>query len=82
MLVGMILTFAPYVGRNYLVTGQPIITAQSGFAFWGTSIEKIGPDDPFLVWQPIWWKYGMPTFSKVTGSAEYGAPLLSPTRFS
>jgi hypothetical protein len=77
MVVGMVLTVGPYVARNYLVTGQPIITAQSGFAFWGTSIEKIGPGEPFLIWQPIWWKYGMPTFSKITGSAEYSGPLLN-----
>ena len=77
ILVGMVLAVGPYVGRNYMVTGQPIITAQSGFAFWGTSIEKVGPDQPFLIWQPIWWKYGMPTFSKVTGSAEYSGPLLN-----
>ncbi len=77
MGVGMILIVGPYVARNYLVTGQPIVTAQSGFAFWGTSIEKIGPDEPFLVWQPIWWKHGMPTFTKITGSAEYSGPLLN-----
>ncbi|MDB5575425.1 MAG: hypothetical protein JWR80_601 [Bradyrhizobium sp.] len=77
VLVGMALTVAPYVTRNYLISGQPIVTAQSGFAFWGTSIEKIGPDEPFLVWQPIWWKYGMPTFTKVTGSTEYSGPLLN-----
>jgi hypothetical protein len=77
ILVGMILAVGPYIARNYLVTGQPIITAQSGFAFWGTSIEKIGPSEPFLIWQPIWWKYGMPTFSKITGSAEYSGPLLN-----
>jgi hypothetical protein len=74
MLVGMTLIIGPYVGRNYLITGQPIVTAQSGFAFWGTSIEKIDPGQPFLVWQPIWWKYGMPIFSGVTGSAEYSRP--------
>ncbi len=56
ILIGMVLIVGPYVGRNYLVTGQPIVTAQSGFAFWGTSIEKIDPGEPFLVWQPIWWK--------------------------
>ena len=73
-MVGMILTVGPYVGRNYLVTGQPIVTAQSGFAFWGLH-RKIGADEPFLVWQPIWWKYGMPTVSKITGSMEYSGPL-------
>jgi hypothetical protein len=77
IVVGMISTIGPYVGRNYLVTGQPIVTAQPGFAFWGTTIEKIGPDEPFLVWQPIWWKYGMPTFSKITGSTEYSGRLLN-----
>ena len=77
ILVGMVLTVGPYVARNYLITGQPIVTAQSGFAFWGTSIEKSGADEPFLVWQPIWWKYGMPTFSKVTGSTKFSAPLLN-----
>jgi hypothetical protein len=77
ILIGMVLIVGPYVGRNYLVTGQPIVTAQSGFAFWGTSIEKIDPGEPFLVWQPIWWKYGMPTFSKVTGATEYSGPLLN-----
>jgi hypothetical protein len=77
ILIGMILIVGPYVGRNYLITGQPIVTAQFGFAFWGTSIEKIGPNEPFLVWQPIWWKYGMPMFSRITGSAEYSGPLLN-----
>jgi hypothetical protein len=77
ILAGMILMVGPYVGRNYLITGQPIVTAQSGFAFWGTSIEKIGPNEPFLVWQPIWWKYGMPIFSKITGSAEYRGSLMN-----
>ena len=75
MGVGMILIVGPYVARNDLITGQPIVTAQGGLAFWGTSIEKIGPDEPFLVWQPIWWKYGMPIFTRVTGSAEYSRPL-------
>jgi hypothetical protein len=75
--VGMILMVGPYVGRNYLITGQPIVTAQGGFAFWGTSIEEVDPHDSFLVWQPIWWKYGMPVFAKVTGSAEYSEPLLN-----
>ena len=75
--VGMILMVGPYVARNYLVTGQPFVTAQGGFAFWGTSIEKIDPDQPFLVWQPIWWKYGMPIFTKVTGSAQYSEPLIN-----
>jgi hypothetical protein len=77
ILVGMILVVGPYVGRNYLITGQPVVTAQSGFAFWGTSIEKIGPNEPFLVWQPIWWKYGMPIFTKVTGSTEYNERLIN-----
>ena len=77
IIIGMILMVGPYVGRNYSITGQPIVTAQSGFAFWGTSIEKIGPNEPFLVWQPIWWKYGMPIFSRITGSAEYSGPLLN-----
>ena len=75
MGVGMILIVGPYVARNDLITGQPIVTAQGGLAFWGTSIEKMGPDEPFLVWQPIWWKFGMPIFTKVTGSAEYSRPL-------
>lgn len=44
----MTLIVGPYVGRNYLITGQPLVTAQSGFAFWGTSIEKIGPGQPFI----------------------------------
>lgn len=77
LLVGMALTIAPYVARNYLVTGQPIVTAQSGFAFWGTSIEKVGPDEPFLVWQPIWWKYGMPIYSTVTGATEYSGAVIN-----
>jgi hypothetical protein len=77
ILIGMILVVGPYVGRNYLTTGQPAITAQSGFAFWGTSIEKIGPNEPFLVWQPIWWKYGMPIFTGVTGSTEYNEHLIN-----
>jgi 4-amino-4-deoxy-L-arabinose transferase-like glycosyltransferase len=75
--VGMILMVGPYVARNYSVTGQPFVTAQAGFAFWGTSIEKIDPDQPFLVWQPIWWKYGMPIFTKITGSAQYSEPLIN-----
>jgi hypothetical protein len=74
---GMILIVGPYVGRNYLVTGRSFVTAQGGFAFWGTSIEKMDPHQPFLVWQPIWWKYGMPIFTKVTGSAEYSGPLIN-----
>jgi hypothetical protein len=77
ILIGMILVVGPYVGRNYLATGQPVMTAQSGFAFWGTSIEKIGPNEPFLVWQPIWWKYGMPIFTGVTGSTEYNEHLIN-----
>jgi hypothetical protein len=77
IVLGMILVVGPYVGRNYLITGQPIVTAQGGFAFWGTSIERIGPNEPFLVWQPIWWKYGMPIFSKVTGSAQYSGALMN-----
>jgi hypothetical protein len=75
--IGMILIVGPYVGRNYLVTGQPVVTAQGGFGFWGSSIEKMLPNEPFIVWQPIWWKYGMPIFTKVTGSAEYSEPLLN-----
>ena len=77
IVLGMALVIGPYVGRNYLVTGQPIVTAQSGFAFWGTSVEKMQPGDPFLVWQPIWFKYGMPVFAKVTGSATYSGLLLN-----
>jgi hypothetical protein len=69
--VGMMLIISPYVVRNTLVTGQPFVTAQGGVVFWGSSIEKMGPDESFLEWQPIWWKYGMPVFSKVTGAAEY-----------
>jgi len=69
--VGMMLMVGPYVVRNALVTGQPFVTAQGGVVFWGSSIEKMGPDETFLVWQPIWWKYGMPIFSKVTGAADY-----------
>jgi hypothetical protein len=74
---GMILTVGPYVGRNYLVTGQPFVTAQGGFGFWGSSVEKVHPQEPFIVWQPIWWKYGMPIFSRVTGVNEYSEPLLN-----
>jgi hypothetical protein len=77
VLIGMICIVGPYVGRNYMITGQPIITAQSGFAFWGSSVEKVASDKPFLVWQPIWWKYGMPIFTKITGSTEYSGPLLN-----
>lgn len=75
--LGMLVVVGPYVVRNYVTFGQPIITAQSGFAFWGTSVEKIPSGEPFLVWQDIWWKYGMPIFSKVTGSAEYSNKLLN-----
>jgi hypothetical protein len=77
ILAGMILVVGPYVGRNYLITGQPFVTAQGGYAFWGTSVEKIDPHEPFLVWQPIWWKYGMPIFTRVTGSAEYSEPVIN-----
>jgi hypothetical protein len=72
--IGMTLIVGPYVVRNTLVTGQPFVTAQGGVVFWGSSVEKMNPDEPFLVWQPIWWKYGMPIFSKVTGAAEYSEP--------
>jgi hypothetical protein len=72
--IGMTLIVGPYVVRNALVAGEPFVTAQGGVVFWGSSVEKMGPDQPFLVWQPIWWKYGMPIFSKVTGSAEYSEP--------
>jgi hypothetical protein len=75
--VGMILVVGPYVARNYWITGQPIVTAQGSFAFWGTSVERADPNQPFIVWQPIWWKYGMPIFSRVTGSAEYSEPLMN-----
>jgi hypothetical protein len=71
IVLGMVLTIGPYVVRNTLVTGQAFVTAQGGVNFWGASVEKMDPDQPFLVWQPIWWKYGTPIFSKVTGSAEY-----------
>ncbi len=77
ILVGLILIVGPYVGRNYLITGQPIVTAQGGFAFWGSSVEKMGPNEAFLDWQPLWWKYGMPIFSRVTGSTEYSELLLN-----
>jgi hypothetical protein len=73
--VGMILVVGPYVARNTLVTGQPFVTAQGGVVFWGSSVEKMRPEESFLEWQPIWWKYGMPIFSKVTGSADYSEPL-------
>jgi hypothetical protein len=73
--VGMMLIVGPYVVRNTLISGQPVVTTQGGVALWGSSVEKVGADEPFLVWQPIWWKYGMPIFSKVTGSAEYSNPL-------
>jgi len=69
--VGMTLMVGPYVARNTLVAGQPFVTAQGGVNFWATSVAKRGPDQPFLVWQPIWWQYGMPIFSRVTGAAEY-----------
>jgi hypothetical protein len=75
--VGMILVVGPYVGRNTLIAGQPFVTAQGGYAFWGTSIEKMDPHQPFLVWQPIWWKYGMPIFTKVTGSEQYSERLIN-----
>jgi hypothetical protein len=77
IVIGMFLVVGPYVGRNYLITGQPLVTAQGGFAFWGTSMQRMGPDEPFMVWQPIWWRYGMPIFSRVTGSAEYSEPVLN-----
>jgi hypothetical protein len=73
--VGMILIVGPYVVRNALVTGQSFVTAQGGVVFWGSSVEKMAPDQSFLEWQPIWWKYGMPIFSKVTGSSDYSEPL-------
>jgi hypothetical protein len=72
--IGMTLIVGPYVVRNAFVTGQPFVTAQGGVVFWGSSVEKMGPDQSFLVWQPIWWKYGMPIFSKITGAAEYNEP--------
>jgi hypothetical protein len=71
IVLGMILSVGPYVVRNTLVTGQPFVTAQGGVVFWGSSVEKMGPEQTFLEWQPIWWKYGMPIFSGVTGAAEY-----------
>jgi hypothetical protein len=73
--VGMTLIVGPYAARNTLVTGQPFVTAQGGVVFWGSSVEKMAPDQSFLEWQPIWWKYGMPTFSRITGSADYSEPL-------
>jgi hypothetical protein len=72
---GMILIVGPYVARNIVITGQPFVTAQGGVVFWGSSVEKMSPDQSFLEWQPIWWKYGMPIFSRVTGSAEYSDSL-------
>jgi hypothetical protein len=71
IVLGMVLIVGPYVVRNTLVTGQPFVTAQGGVNFWGSSVEKMAPEQTFLEWQPIWWKYGMPIFSKVTGAAEY-----------
>jgi hypothetical protein len=72
---GMILIVGPYVARNTVVTGQPFVTAQGGVVFWGSSVEKMTPDQSFLEWQPIWWKYGMPIFSRVTGAAQYSDPV-------
>src|SRR5258708_4199424 len=71
VVIGMILIVGPYVVRNYLATGQAFVTAQGGLGFWGSTVERIGPNEAFLAWQPIWWKEGMPIFSRVTGSAEY-----------
>jgi hypothetical protein len=71
LVIGMILIVGPYIVRNYLVTGQAFVTAQGGLGFWGSTVERIGPNEAFLAWQPIWWKHGMPIFSRVTGSAEY-----------
>ena len=75
--IGMILIVGPYVGRNYLITGQPFVTAQGGFGFWGSTVERMGPQESFLAWQPIWWKDGMPIFSRVTGSPEYSNAVFN-----
>jgi hypothetical protein len=75
LVIGMMLVIGPYVARNYLVTGEVFVTAQGGITIWGSTVERMGPDQPFLVWQPIWWKSGMPIFSRVTGSPEFSAAI-------
>jgi hypothetical protein len=71
LVLGMILVVAPYVARNDLVTGRAFVTAQGGIVFWGSTVRQMAPDESFLNWESIWWKDGMPIFSRVTGSAKF-----------
>lgn len=70
-IAAMTLIIVPYVIRNYLVTGQVFVTAQGPITTWGSTVERMESDQVFLVWQPIWWKSGMPIFTRVTGSTQF-----------
>jgi hypothetical protein len=77
-VLGMGLVVAPYMARNYRVgDGMVGVTAQPGFAFWGSSVEPVKEGAPFLVWQPIWWTKGMPIYARVTGSTNYSNATLN-----
>jgi hypothetical protein len=44
IVLGMILVVGPYVGRNYLITGQPIVTAQGGIRLLGDIDREDRPE--------------------------------------
>lgn len=73
---GMVLVTAPYVARNYLVSGRAIFTAQGGMGFWGSTVERIPDGRRFLDWGKVWVAEGRPIFARVTGVPAYTAETL------
>lgn len=73
----MLVVLGPLTIRNYLLTNRLIfVNAQGGVALWGSTVEKLPQDNVDDPWKIIWYRHGMPIFSKITGSSTYKSRLF------
>jgi hypothetical protein len=71
-IVGMFIVIAPYTIRNYSLTKRIIpVNAQGGIALWAGTTRKLERSPNHYRWWTLWYKDGMPIYSRVTKTQEY-----------
>nr|MCH9673498.1 hypothetical protein [Gammaproteobacteria bacterium] len=70
-VLGMAIVVAPYTYRNFELTGQFVISAQSGSALWAPTVLKMRGDANHYRWWEKWSREQIPIYRAVTGMKEF-----------
>jgi hypothetical protein len=65
--LGVCVAVAPYIARNYALTGRVLVTSQGGMGIWASTVVKTPPERAFLDWGAVWNEHGLPIVGRIVG---------------